>query len=70
VFQTKDCVSCHGPEEDFTFDEGFKTENPSEMVSAMWNHVPYMHEIMTKMNVPWPELSPKDLSALYSFLNR
>jgi len=70
VFQTKACISCHGLGEDFTFDEDFKTENPSEMVSAMWNHVPHMHEIMTKMNVPWSELSPKDLSDLYSFLNR
>jgi cytochrome c551/c552 len=68
VFQTKACISCHGPEEDFAFDESIKTERPSDMVSTMWNHVPYMHEIMTKMNVPWPELSPKNLSDLYSFL--
>jgi cytochrome c551/c552 len=69
AFQTKACISCHGPGESFEFDESIKTEKPSDMVSTMWNHVPYMHEIMTKINVPWPELSPKDLSDLYSFLH-
>ncbi len=68
VFQTKSCITCHGPEEDFAFDESINLEKPSDMVSTMWNHVPYMHEIMTKINVPWPELSPKDLRDLYSFL--
>jgi cytochrome c551/c552 len=69
TFQTKACINCHGPEEDFAFDEYIKMEKPSDMVGAMWNHVPYMHEIMTKINVPWPELSPKDLRDLYSFLH-
>ncbi len=68
VFQTKACITCHGPEEDFEFDESVNMEKPSDMVSTMWNHVPYMHEIMTKVNVPWPELSPKDLRDLYSYL--
>lgn len=69
VFQTKACITCHGPEGDFAFDESIKMEKPSEMVSTMWNHVPYMHEIMTKINVPWPELSPENLRDLYAFLH-
>ncbi len=68
VFQTKACFSCHGPKEDYPFDEYIKIEKPSDMVSTMWNHVPYMHEIMTQTNVAWPELSPKNLRDLYSFL--
>ena len=69
VFQAKACSSCHGPEEDFAFEDNIKMEKPSDMVSSMWNHVPYMYEIMTKINVPWAELSPKELSDLYSFLH-
>ncbi len=68
VFETKTCISCHGPKGEFAFDEYIKMEKPSDMVATMWNHVPYMHEIMTKINVSWPELSPKDLRDLYSFL--
>jgi len=69
VFQTKACINCHGPEGDYAFDEYIKLEKPSNMVGTMWNHVPYMHEIMTIINVPWPELSPKELRDLYSFLH-
>jgi mono/diheme cytochrome c family protein len=69
AFLANACANCHSPGENFEFDESIKTGKPSDMVSTMWNHVPYMHEIMTKINVPWPELSPKDLSDLYSFLH-
>ena len=68
VYQTKACITCHGPEGDFVFDESFKIEKPSGLVSTMWNHVPYMQEIMTKINILWSDLSPKDLRDLYSFL--
>ncbi len=68
VFQSKACFTCHGPEEDYAFDKSIIMGKPSDMVSTMWNHVPYMHELMTILNVPWPELSAKELSDLYSFL--
>lgn len=70
VFETKSCISCHGPQQSWALDQGIDLARPTDLVRTMWNHVPHMRELIVTMNIDWPELTAEELRDLYAYLLR
>lgn len=68
VFRTKSCIKCHGSDHPLTIANINLFATPTGLVSTMWNHVPYMHELTMTKNIDWPELSEVDFRDLYAYL--
>jgi cytochrome c551/c552 len=68
VFQTKSCSKCHAPGEPLAFDRTIYLATPTDLVRTMWDHVPYMHELIITKNIEWPELTAEELRNLYAYL--
>ncbi|NIM12608.1 MAG: c-type cytochrome [Candidatus Aminicenantes bacterium] len=68
VFQAKSCIKCHGPDHPLTMERPDLFATPTGLVSTMWNHVPYMHELTVTKNIDWPKLSETGLRDLYAYL--
>lgn len=68
VFQTKSCIKCHGSDHPLTIQRANLFATPTGLVSTMWNHVPYMHDLSVTKNIEWPKLSETDLRDLYAYL--
>jgi mono/diheme cytochrome c family protein len=71
VFGDKGCISCHrspgnqrpqSPRAGHTF-------TPTSMVALSWGSGREMHRQMQEQGVPWPQLSPDDVSNLVAYLN-
>lgn len=68
VFKAKSCAKCHAVGETLAFTGSIYLATPTDLVKTMWNHVPYMHELVITKNIKWPELSPDELRDLYAYL--
>lgn len=68
VFQTKACATCHGPRQEYAFGHTIFLATPTDLVRTMWNHVPYMRELVVTKNIEWPKLTEEDLRNLYAYL--
>jgi cytochrome c2 len=69
VFESKSCASCHNNASSgapqIVGRSGF---SPVAMVSALWKHGPRMLERMKQQNIPWPQLTPSQMSDLVAYL--
>ena len=68
IFETKSCQQCHGPKQPQAFSRTIFLATPTDLIQTMWNHVPYMHELVVTKNIEWPELTEQDLRNLYTYL--
>ncbi|MEE9167335.1 MAG: cytochrome c [Candidatus Neomarinimicrobiota bacterium] len=68
VFEKKSCATCHAPGQPHAFAGSIFLATPTDLVRTMWNHVPYMHELIVTKDIEWPKLTEEDLRHLYSYL--
>ena len=78
AFADKNCAVCHddpksgAPRLSNSEQNRAKSEqsySPITMVSVLWKHGPAMLEQMRRKNIPWPTLSPAELSDVTAYLN-
>lgn len=71
VFETKNCAVCHNDAASGAprIRGGAGAYSPISMVAVLWKHGPAMLERMRKKNMPWPNLSPVELSDVTAYLN-
>src|ERR1051326_4177015 len=71
VFESHKCASCHNnassgaPE----IDRSTGPYSAVRMVSVLWKHGPSMAAMMAQKKIPWPQLSPNDMSNVIAYLN-
>ncbi len=68
VFKGKSCAACHGQRETHEFTWATFPGQPTDLITTMWNHVPYMRELTVTKNIPWPELTAEDFQNLHAYL--
>lgn len=68
VFEEKSCSKCHAPGQPHAFGGTIFLATPTDLVRTMWNHVPYMHELIVTKDIEWPELTEEELRHLYAYL--
>jgi cytochrome c2 len=75
VLAEKQCLTCHsltgeggtvGP--DFSRVKG--VDSPAAVISAMWNHGGVMVQRAQERNIPWPELTPEEMTHVMAFFER
>lgn len=70
VFETKHCATCHTGQGGAPYlGRGETMYSPVAMVAVLWKHGPTMLQHMQEQNIPWPRLTPEDMSNLVAFLN-
>lgn len=70
VFKAKHCATCHtGDGGAPHLRDNAKTYSPVTMVAVLWKHGPAMLERMQERKMPWPRLTPAELSDLVAYLN-
>lgn len=78
TFADKNCAGCHNDAKSGAPHLGKGAQDvgkaeqpyaPITMVSVLWKHGPAMLEQMRRKNVPWPNLSPSELSDVTAYLN-
>ena len=71
AFEDKNCALCHNDPKSGApqLGKGKLAYSPITMVSVLWKHGPTMLEQMRQKKVPWPNLSPSELSDVTAYLN-
>lgn len=71
VFEEKRCATCHNDPAASApkIVRGERVFTPLVMVSVLWSHGPAMQAQMKQKNIPWPRLTPGDLSNLVAYIN-
>ena len=73
LFVDKQCAACHslgsgvqGTGPDLSASQ--KTASSMEMVSAMWNHTPFMQSVMKERDISWPYFEKGELNNLLGYI--
>jgi len=69
AFKQKGCVTCHagaGPGPKLS---GQAKPNSITLASAVWIHGPEMRSAMEQKRIPWPQLTPTDVTNILTYLN-
>ncbi len=72
IFSEKGCVYCHN-QEAIEKKRGVDLRTVSnlsisELVSAMWNHVPEMEKMVTELNLVWPRFEKDEMKNLIYYI--
>jgi len=73
LFAEKSCTNCHGLNtspnaQAKPVNQWQSISDPVALVGAMWNHSPAMWSELSRKKIPWPALTPQDLSDLLVYL--
>ncbi|HVW87633.1 MAG TPA: c-type cytochrome, partial [Bryobacteraceae bacterium] len=73
LFKDRSCENCHGlttspNPQARPVSQWQSLGHPVMIVSAMWNHSPDMWNELSKRKIPWPALTPQDMTDLLVYL--
>jgi len=74
ILLTKQCLSCHslqgeGAQVAVGLANSVALQEPSNMVTAMWNHAPAMREKIGQKQLKWPKFDDDEMAHLYAYLH-
>jgi cytochrome c2 len=72
VFESKQCVRCHGPREARGVGPPLETlrrpQGAYELAGRLWNHAPTMLTVLTAEGMKWPDIPPSEMADLMAYL--